>query len=148
MRIESESIRTPLIIYDPRLQASSRGKRRQEIALNVDIAPTILDFAEIDIPEHMQGRSLRGLVYGKDEEWRDDFFYEHLFENAEIPKSEGVRTERWKYIRYIEQGPVDEELYDLQNDPYEEHNVAMIKNNGEILNKMRKRWNELRESLR
>ncbi len=146
--MHEESIRTPLIIYDPRLPASLRGKRREEIVLNVDAAPTILDLAGLDIPASMQGHSLRGLTYGKKELLRDDFFYEHLFEHATIPKCEGVRTRQWKYFRYIDKEPIHEELYDLEKDPYEENNVAAIKGNEEILNKLRKRWNELRESLR
>ena len=65
-----------------------------------------------------------------------------------IPKSEGVRTERWKYFKYIDKEPLHEELYDLVNDPLEENNIVMKKENKEILDQMRNRWKELRESLR
>ncbi len=142
-----ESIRTPLIIYDPRFPENLRGKRMKEMTLNIDIAPTILDLIGLDIPTTMQGNSLRELMYGKKEQWRQDFFYEHLFEHPLIPKSEGVRNERWKYIRYIDPKPVYEELYDLKNDPYEERNIVKIKDNKEILDSLRKRWSEFREIL-
>ena len=145
--MHEESIRTPLIIYDPRLPQSLRSARKKEMALNVDIAPTILDFAGLEVPAVMQGNSLRGLAYGKEEQWRNEFFYEHLFEHETIAKSEGVRTERWKYVRYVDRQPVDEELYDLINDPLEENNIVMKKENKEILDQMRNRWKELRENL-
>lgn len=146
--MHEESIRTPLIVYDHRLPASLQGRRRQEIVLNIDLAPTIIDLVGLDIPVPMQGRTLRGLIYGEEEPWRNDFFYEHLFEHPTIPKSEGIRNERWKYVRYVDRHPAHEELYDLENDPHEEHNIAMIKDNSEILNSLRKRWRELRDNLR
>ena len=52
-----ESIRVPLIIYDPRLPADRRGQRRSEMALNIDVAPTFLDLADIRVPHEMQGRN-------------------------------------------------------------------------------------------
>jgi arylsulfatase A-like enzyme len=143
-----ESIRTPLIIYDPRLPENLRGKRINEMTLNIDIAPTILDLVGLNIADSMQGQSVKGLIYGEMKSLRQDFFYEHLFNHPLIPKSEGVRNERWKYIRYIEQKPVYEELYDLKNDPFEEHNIVMNKENKGILDSLIKRWSEFREILK
>ena len=60
----------------------------------------------------MQGRSLVPLLKGEARRLRTDFFYEHLFERDNIPKSEGVRTERFTYVRWFEQKPLVEELYD------------------------------------
>lgn len=119
-----ESIRVPLIYFDPRLPASLQNQKLEAMALNVDIAPTILDLAGLEVPEAMQGKSLRSLVHGETTEWRDEFFYEHLFDHPRIPKSEGIVTKRFKYLRYFEQDPVYEELYDLTNDPLEERNLA------------------------
>jgi len=146
-----ESIRIPLIIRDPRSPIEERGHPRDEMVLNIDIAPTILDLAGVAIPSGMQGRSLTPLVLGQSTPWRRDWFYEHLFtlpNRAPIPKSEGVRTERWKYIRYTEESPPYEELYDLMLDPLEEHNVSPLPENAEILGGLRARWKELREELR
>jgi len=143
-----ESIRTPLLIYDPRLPQSARGKIRDEMVLNIDVAPTILAFAGVDIPEQTQGHSLVPLVEGKTVPWREEWFYEHLFPHPKIPKSEGVRTERWKYIRYVETEPPHEELYDLQNDPQEVNNLVGSNEHAETLNELRARWQALREELR
>ena len=60
-----------------------------------------------------------------------------------IPKSEGVRTDRWKYIRYFEQQPVYEELYDLKNDPHEARNKVDDPGYVKELDQLRKRCDEL-----
>lgn len=127
-----ESIRVPLVIYDPRLPKKYRGVHRQEMALNIDISPTIVDFAGLPVSDSVQGKSLLPLITGESLTWRQDFFYEHLFKVPEksiatvgyIPSSIGVRTTKYKYLRYIDQNPVYEELYDLEKDPLEESNQA------------------------
>jgi arylsulfatase A-like enzyme len=133
-----ESIRVPLIVYDPRLPKSLRGLKRDEMALNIDIAPTLLDMAGVSIPNAMQGQSLKSIIKGKSPEWRDEFFYEHRFQYQAIPKSEGVVTKRYKYLRYIDSKPMFEELYDLKTDKYEEHNLARNPRYSDILVEMRK----------
>jgi arylsulfatase A-like enzyme len=60
-----ESIRVPLIVRDPRLPKARWGTVVDQIALNIDVAPTLLDLAGIKAPERMQGRSLLPLVTGK-----------------------------------------------------------------------------------
>ncbi len=140
-----ESIRVPLIVYDPRWAASERGRTVKEMALNIDIAPTLLELAGLPVPKTVQGRSLAGLLAGTCKTWRKDFFYEHLFERHNIPKSEGVRTQRWKYIRYFEQQPVYEELYDLVKDPFEEDNLVADAGHRATLETLRKRCDELRD---
>ncbi len=143
-----ESIRTPLLIYDPRAPQSARGKIRDEMVLNIDIAPTILQLADVKPPATMQGQSLVPLIDGETVPWRDEWFYEHLFPHARIPKSEGVRTARWKYIRYVESDPLREELYDLETDPQELVNLAGDDQHQKTLTDMRQRWARLREDLR
>ncbi len=142
------SIRVPLVVYDPRLPTKLRGTRRQEMVLSIDIAPTILDLAGVPIPAGMQGRSLVPLLRGEQPTWRHEFFYEHLFDHATIPRSEGVRTERYKYIRYVDINPPYEELYDLANDPDEAHNLANDPEAAELLGRMRAKWESWREALR
>ncbi len=117
------SIRVPLLIYDPRLPQPLRGQRRQELVLSIDLAPTILELAGLPIPPEMQGRSLLPLLRGEKPSWREEFYYEHLFEHPKIPKTQGVRTTRYKYFRYLVDPPY-EELYDLQKDPHEATNLA------------------------
>ena len=92
----------------------------------------------------MDGRSLGPLLFGwRDRNWREDFLCEHLFAHKQIPKSEGVRTKRWKYIRYFEQNPVYEELYDLAADPHETNNLARSSKHAVELIRLRNRCNEL-----
>lgn len=122
-----ESIRVPLFIYDPRLEESQRGKRMDAMALNIDIAPTILHVAGIVPPAQMQGKNLFQLTHDPQAPWREDFLYEHLFDHPNIPMSEGVVGERYKYVRYFKNNNKDdliyEELFDLQNDSHEVHNL-------------------------
>jgi len=139
------SIRVPLIIYDPRANKKLRGDTIDEVALNVDVSPTIIDLAGVELPEKTQGRSLVPLLSGKMPRWRTDFFYEHLYEHPQIPKSEGVRTQRFKYIRYFEQKPIYEELYDLKKDAYEKHNLVDNLAYAKKLQELRKRCDELRD---
>ena len=95
------SIRVPMIVYDPRVPTSARGQRRTEMALNIDIAPTVLDYADQPIPRTMQGCSLATIVRGERNAWRDRFFCENNLRvrSQYYPMIEGLRTERWKYVR-------------------------------------------------
>jgi arylsulfatase A-like enzyme len=138
------SIRVPLVVYDPRVEDHLRGSTPSLPALNIDIAPTLLDLAGVELPASMQGRSLTPLLTGESPaDWRTDFFIEHLFDHPEIPKHEGVRGERYKYARYFEQAPVYEELYDLLADPLERINLAGDPDYLEILTRLRSRTDEL-----
>ena len=141
-----ESIRVPLILYDPRLPEEKRGQKLDGMALNIDIAPTILSLADLPIAGVMQGSDLITLITGEARNWRKDFFFEHLFDDHPlIPKSEGVVTKRYKYLVYFEQRPIYEELYDLKNDPHEKNNLAKNPNYREILESLKARLSELRE---
>ena len=142
-----ESIRVPLIIYDPRMENTNKNKACEKIALNIDIAPTILDLAEVKAPKEMQGRSLIPLLKNQNKNWRKDFFYEHLFDHAAIPKSVGVRTENWKYIRYPDEKNGFEELYDLKKDSFEEKNLSTNKAFQSVLEKLRHRCDEFKMNL-
>lgn len=126
--MHEESIRVPLIMSDPRQPKPLRGAKCDKLAQNIDIAPTILTFAGIAIPKEMDGTSLKPLVEGKKPEWRTHFFYEHHYFHSKnpdntIPRTEGVRTEQWKYITYTDH-PEFVEFYDVKNDPLEEYNLA------------------------
>lgn len=146
--MHEESIRIPLVIRDPRM--SVLGQRRAEMALNIDVAPTILELAGVDIPSYMQGRSLVSLLQGQRPEWRGEWFYEHHYgpeRDIPIPPSEGVRTTRWKYVRYLEPYPFYEELYDLETDPHEKHNLALEEAYKDQLAQLRERWQAWRAAL-
>ena len=142
-----DSIRIPFIIYDPRLPEAQRGRRIGDMALNIDVAPTVLDLAGVDIPDEIQGESLVPFMLGESPEWREHWFFEHRFEHPGIPKSEGVRTTRWKYFRWLETEPELEELYDLDNDPLETNNLAEDPEHVDVLAEMRALTDHYRETL-
>jgi arylsulfatase A-like enzyme len=147
-----ESIRVPLIIRDPRLPAELRGRRCDEMALSIDLAPTMLALAGVPIPESVQGRDLTPLLRGEATAWREDWYYEHVYNTVPprrpIVPCEGVRTSRWKYVRYPETEPLYEQLFDLTADPREERNVASDASHAQTLNRLRHRCDEYRQSLK
>jgi arylsulfatase A-like enzyme len=113
--------------------------------LSIDLAPTMLAMAGVKTPEGMQGESLLPLIRGGKPPWRSEFFYEHLFRHPIIPRSEAVRNQRYKYIRFIDSDPLYEELYDLSTDPDEAHNLAGKPERAETLNRMREKWQAWRQ---
>lgn len=141
-----ESLRVPLIVFDPRATKEKRGKVVEAIALNLDIPATILEYAGVDVPTSYQGRSVVPLVQGRrPDKWRSDFFCEHLMEHADIPKYEGVRGERYVYARYFEQKPVFEFLHDLEVDRDQLRNFAGDKKYSKVLARMQARCDALRD---
>jgi arylsulfatase A-like enzyme len=145
-----ESIRVPLIVADPRTPPEARGRKVDALALNIDVAPTFLDLAGLPVPAGMQGRSLVPLVRAgaPPADWRTEFFYEHLALTHIIPPTEGVRTERWMYFRWLSTNPVIEELYDVRADPLEEHDLAADPAHARTLAELRGRWAALREQVK
>lgn len=125
------SLRVPLIIYDPREKG---GKRVDSFALNIDVPSTIFDLAGIKSPKSWQGLSLISPQLAK----RKEFLTEHLWQTPIIPPSEAIRTERWKYFRYIN-NQKHEELYDLSLDPLEKNNLADDPGHQAILSQLRKK---------
>ncbi|MDB6136820.1 MAG: hypothetical protein JWM59_5063 [Verrucomicrobiales bacterium] len=133
-----ESIRLPLVVFDPRLPAAARGRTCGAMTLNIDFAPTFLTMAGLPVPEGMQGRDLTPLLAGKaPADWRTEFFYEHHFGPKIIPPSEGVRTLRWSYLRWLAPNPEQEELYDLDADPLESKNLAADPAHADTLQSLR-----------
>ncbi|MBV0903519.1 sulfatase family protein [Haloarcula salina] len=113
----------PLIVKPPSDESRAR-KSRPELVTNVDIAPTIAEYEGLDRPSRWQGRSLRGLVNGSADDWRDYIVVDHGLYTAQ----RAVRTDRWKYIRTYHAGMWDgvvpaEQLFDMENDPWEQDNV-------------------------
>lgn len=108
-----ESLRIPFMIRYPALQAGGTGRIANELALNVDLAPTILDLAGLPIPAEMQGRSLRPLIENQiPSDWRDSFFFSYT-DDPEFAGSTadfiGVRLEDGsKLVRYALDSSWDE----------------------------------------
>ncbi|HYT60866.1 MAG TPA: sulfatase/phosphatase domain-containing protein, partial [Haliangiales bacterium] len=90
-----------------------------------------------------QGRSLRPLLHGsRPAGRRKDFFYEHHYGPKIIPPSEGIRTERWAYLRWLAPNPESEELYDVRRDPLEQHNLAADPAHAPTLGALRAQWRQ------
>ena len=128
------SLRVPLIVFDPREKG---GKRVDSFALNIDVPSTILDLAGIAPPQSWQGVSLNSPQLAS----RKEFLTEHLWQTPIIPPSEAIRTERWKYFRYIND-PTHEELYDLSIDPLEKNNLVKDPGHQAILTQLREKLEE------
>ncbi|MBL7189802.1 MAG: sulfatase [Phycisphaerae bacterium] len=158
-----ESMRAPLIVFDGRLPAEMRGRRLTQLISTVDFAPTIADLAGSPVPNVMQGKSFKPLIEGRDMRWRDAVFMESNFTQFKaVPLAEakddpealaktkrdslrchGIRTERWKYIRFFETEPVFEQLFDLKSDPIEQHNLAGDPKHAKVLEKLRAQCDRL-----
>jgi len=116
------SIRVPMLAHGP--DFFDGGRAVDGMALNIDIAPTLLDAAGAKIPETVQGRSLLPLLRGETANWRTGILYEYLWERAfpQTPTVLGLRTDRYSYMHY--HGIWDiEELYDIQKDPHQMNNL-------------------------
>jgi len=139
------SIRTPLLVRYPRMiRAASTTK---DMALITDLAPTFLDLAGVNIPERIQGQSLVPLLKGEEpNSWRKDWLYEYYEYPAGhiVRKNRGVRTERYKLIHYYE-APEEFELYDLQVDLGELHNLYGDPSHAALARQLRQRIEELRQ---
>ena len=139
-----ESIRMPLLIRYPK--AIKAGTVRNEFALNIDLAPTLLELAGISGPTWMEGRSLVPLLKRAKTEWRKSFLIEYysdkVFPRIRQMGYKAVRNERWKYIHYFELDGMDE-LYDLKADPYEMTNIIRRSGAAKILEGMTREMERL-----
>ena len=117
-----ESVRVPLLAYSPGF--IKPGIKISELVQNIDIAPTILDLAGIKTPDQMDGKSFVPLLKGEHTEWREHIFYEYFWERPfpQTPTVFGIRTNKYKYMTYHGIWDIDE-LYDIENDPEEKHNL-------------------------
>ncbi|MBO9200821.1 MULTISPECIES: sulfatase family protein [Niastella] len=142
-----ESFRTPLIVKWPGV--TNKKTVTESMVQNVDLAETILDMAGLPIPGDMQGKSFVPLLKGKQKGNVHDALYYHFYENQEhkVAKHIGVRTDRYKLIYFYEKN--EWELYDLQKDSSEMHNVyndaAYSKVQGQLkqkLQELKKQYND------
>lgn len=142
-----ESIRMPLLIRYPK--AVKRGIVRDEFALNIDLAPTLLELAGVSSSIRMEGRSLVPLLKGAKTEWRKSFLVEYysdkVFPRVRQMGYKAVRNERWKYIHYFELEGMDE-LYDLKADPYEIRNIIRQPGAAKIIEGMKQEMERLLKS--
>lgn len=133
------SIRVPLIAHCPDLFDGNR--RLPQMALNLDIAPTVLDAAGVSAPSSFHGQSLIPLLRGKSESWRTEWLYHYEWERdyPYTPTIHGLRTEQHSYMQYA--GVWDKnELYDIQADPDQTNNilgdVEIVRSRGRVFHQI------------
>ena len=133
-----ESIRIPMLAWAPGFIAP--GSTVRELVRNIDVAPTILALAGVDRPADMDGRSVLGALRGEPPGEPVELLYEYYWEYAfpHTPTVFALRGPRYKYIYY--HGVWDlGELYDLQTDSLEQHNLIEVPALQERIRDMRHR---------
>jgi len=115
------SLHQPLLVRYPGV--IDAGAVHESMVNHVDLAPTLLDFAGLQIPDDLQGYSLKPILKGKADKVREASYY-HFYEHGRrLPEMVGVRTERYKLIHYpTMDDPYKWELFDLEKDPDELQN--------------------------
>jgi arylsulfatase A-like enzyme len=120
------SVRIPMVIRGPGFEA---GRVVPELVSLVDLPPTLLEAAGLQVSPAMQGRSLLGLARGRNQNWRNEVF----IQMREEALQRAIRTERWKYCIFNPDSPaaepsstqyVERYLYDLYRDPHELVNLV------------------------
>lgn len=144
-----ESLRVPLIVYDPRQSKDRHGITNDAMVLNIDIAPTIVAAAGLPIANVMQGQDLAPLYLAESPpKWRDEFYYQHptISNKERIPSSEAVVRRDGKYVLYPEWNY--EQLFDLKNDPLELDNLVTDSKHADRVAEYRNRLKEWRNQVK
>jgi len=143
------SIRVPMIIRYPKL--INENSEINEQCLNIDLAPTILDLAEINKPKYMQGESMVSLISGKkNRKWRKSILFEYFVDDAwpyAGPDQLAIRTDRYKLVDNFLENDIDE-LYDLINDPGEMNNLIDDENYEQVEKGLRKESKRLQKKYK
>jgi N-acetylglucosamine-6-sulfatase len=138
------SMRVPLVGVCPGLWEP--GTRLQQVVANIDIGPTILEAAGLRTPSQMDGRSFLQLAAGRLDpgKWRKNLLYEYYWEYnfPHTPTTFALRTQRYKFIQYHGVWDIDE-LYDLQLDPDEQHNLIFASEHQQRIKQMRADLHEM-----
>lgn len=155
-----ESLRMPFVASFP--EEIDEGSICEDIILNLDFAPTFLDYADIKVPEDIQGRSLRPLLRGEDvNDWRQSMYYRYWMHLAHhyVYAHYGIRTERYKLIYYYAQamgasGAIGEskqpewELFDLKEDPFEMNSLYKDPSYADKIEQLQGRLHSLRRCFK
>ncbi len=118
-----ESIRIPYIVRYPGL-IKDPGRKADQMVLNLDLAPTLMEIAGLPVPDSVQGESFAPIMRSASAEGRESWVYE-LFRDfpfgGRVPPHKAVRTNTHKYIEW--ELCREPEIYDLANDPRELTNL-------------------------
>lgn len=146
-----ESIHAPLIVKYPGI--TDNGGESQAMTLNIDLPSTILDMVGIEIPDDMQGLSFWPIIKGDSvKNWRNSMYY-HYYESREdsplpVSKHYGIRTDRYKLIRFYNEKNSQWELFDLEKDPYELENIYFLDSNKDIIGELKESLKKHRENFK
>ena len=138
-----ESFRTPLLIRYPK--EIKPGTEIDKLVQNLDFAPTLLDYAGVEVAPDMQGDSFRSLVSGESDEWRDAVYYTYYeYPSVHMVKRHyGVATERYKLMHFYYD--IDEwEMYDIEKDPNEMNNIYEDPSYAEVREELHQKLEDLR----
>ncbi|MBO3699918.1 sulfatase [Roseivirga sp. E12] len=142
-----ESYKTPMVVSYPK--SIKKGLTTEAMTMNLDIAPTLLEYAGVDVPEDMQGASLKSIMNNNGKEpsdWRQSTYY-HYFEYPgvhAVKRHYGVRTKQYKLIHFY--NDIDEwELYDLEKDPKEMKNLIEDETYASVKSTLMKELRELQK---
>ena len=142
-----ESLRMPFLIRYPGHIKS--GTVNDGMILNVDFAPTLMEFAGLDIPSDIQGRSFAALLRGeRPKDWRTAMYYRyyHYPQDHRVQPHYGIRTERYKLIYF---NKIDQwELFDLEKDPRELSNVYADAANAGLVIKLKDELSRLKKEMK
>jgi len=151
-----ESLKMPFLIrYPGEIQP---GSTNDNIIINTDFPVTFLDFAGLEVPEDMQGRSFRGILQGKiPDDWRTSMYYRYWLHTTR-PAHYGIRTKKYKLIFFYglplnmtgaseEPTKIGWELYDLKKDPKELKNVYNDQEYKEVIIKLKKELSKKKQEL-
>jgi len=128
------SARIPLIISYPGQR--KKGQRTGSLVEMIDFYPTLCELAGLEYPENISGKSMVPVLKNPRKKIRKDAFTQTVFDGY------SVITDQYRYIRWGEGGEGMVELYDIQNDPGEMHNLAAEEKYGKVMEKLDKRLTE------
>ncbi|NVJ89068.1 MAG: sulfatase [Flavobacteriaceae bacterium] len=143
-----ESLRMPFVVrYPEKIKPNTVVK---DIISNIDIAPTVLEMAGVEIPKEVQGNSFYKQLQGKEnKDWRQSMYY-HYYEYPfwhHVQPHYGIRTERYKLIHFYYDVDLWE-FYDLEKDPSEMNNLINSKEHEALIAKLKKDLNQLRKEYK
>ncbi len=140
--IYEPALRIPLLVRWP--GKVKPGSENDDITLNLDFAPTLLDIAGTDVPVAMQGRSMQPLLAGSTPgDWRESLYYRYYHSHFKTEPHYGVRTRTHKLVDYHRLG--QQELFDLTKDPQEVNNLIDDANYQDIRESLTREMHRLRK---
>jgi len=144
-----ESLRTPLIIHDPRMHPKHKGTTNDDFTLNVDLAPTILAAAGITAPELMQGRDISEIYRTTSTDWRKELLtkFQYLLDpKSSWPTARGLIRMDYKYIEYTDYGSA--QFFDMIADPKEANDLIDDPLHKKRITEMKARLEELQAAAK